>query len=65
MKVFGAVIDSWSKADQEYSSAEHAEAVLTRMETYFLREQKDRKFMLSNVAYNLGVSKIYIYISLL
>lgn len=24
------------------------------MESYFLREQKDRQFMLSNVAYNLG-----------
>jgi len=50
---FGAVINAWSKADQEYTSAEHAEAVLDQMENYFLNEQKDKRFMLSNVAYNL------------
>lgn len=51
------MINAWSKADTEYSSAEHAETALDRMETYFLREQKDRNFMLSNVAYNLGEYK--------
>lgn len=53
-KCFGAVINAWSKADQEYTSAEHAEAVLDQMENYFFHEQKDKRFMLSNVAYNLG-----------
>lgn len=48
------MIDAWSKADKEYSSAEHAEAVLDKMETYFLNEKSDRDYMLSNVAYNLS-----------
>lgn len=53
-KCFGAVIDAWSKSDEEYSSAEHAEMVLNKMETYFVNDQKDKHLMLSNIAYNLG-----------
>lgn len=54
LQCFGAVIDAWSKADEEYDTAEYAEAVLDRMETYFLHEKLNEKFKLSNVAYNLG-----------
>ncbi|KAL3798151.1 hypothetical protein HJC23_005712 [Cyclotella cryptica] len=56
---FGAVIDAWSKADEEYHTADYAEAVLDRMETYFLPEKLNKKFMLSNVAYNLEFTSPY------
>lgn len=54
LQCFGAVIDAWSKADEGYDSADNAEGVLDRMETYFLHEKLNKRFMLSNIAYNLG-----------
>ena len=54
-KCYGAVIDAWAKADNEYATAEHAESYLDKMEELFLhRKSPNPKEMLSNVAYNLG-----------
>lgn len=51
--VFGAVIDAWSKANDEEATAEHAETLLDKMEELFLHTSNPKE-KLTNVAYNLG-----------
>jgi hypothetical protein len=54
-KCFGSVIDAWSKADDQYQTAEIAESVLNRLEDVFLHNKSNNpKEMLSNIAYNSG-----------
>lgn len=49
------MIDSWSKANDQYQTAENAESVLNRMEDVFLHNKSNNpKEMLSNIAYNSG-----------
>ena len=53
---FGAVINAWSNADNEYGTAEHAESFLGRMEDLFLnRKSSNPREMLSVIAYNLVI----------
>ena len=51
--LFGAVIDAWAKANEEQSSAEHAEELLEEAERLFLYSQStDANERLSNIVYN-------------
>ena len=57
VQCFGAAINAWAKADNQYASAERAEALLDRLDDLFLaRRTATGRERLSNIPYNVGES---------